>query len=102
MNSNWVNTYQITQNTDVNSISTTLMKLGQPIEEDEEVLFSFQAENYTRAAEIYNRFLGFEPYVLMPENSIEKRIYSLIGADNKEIKPVVLTLYKPLNIAEGE
>jgi hypothetical protein len=45
MNISWVNTYQIIQKSEGNSVSTTLMKLGQPIEEGEEVLFSFQAEN---------------------------------------------------------
>jgi len=102
LNNKWIDTYEIRKDKDKKSISHSLMKFGQPLDDNEEVIFTFEADNYTRASEIFNRFLGFEPYVSMPENVIAYRFFSLNDKDNNEIKEVTLTIYQPIENNSGE
>ena len=102
LNNKWVDKYEIRKDKDKKSISHTLMKFGQPIDENEEVIFTFEADNYTRASEIFNRFLGFEPYVPMPENITAIRNFELRDKKDTKIKDVSLTLYKPIKNNTGE
>ncbi len=103
LNNLWVNKYVILQEKDKNSISHSLIKWGQPIDEnDEEILFVFEAKNYTRASEVFRRFLGFEPYEPMPDDIIVKRIFDLKDRKGNKIKDVILSIYKPVKNNENE
>lgn len=58
--------YQLSQNESLNQ--TTLKLFGEPVEDEEEIVFVFSAKSYDDAMTIRNRFLGFPLYKPMSDN----------------------------------
>ena len=58
--------YQLSQNESLNQ--TTLKLFGEPVEDEEEIVFVFSAKANDDAMTIRNRFLGFPLYNPMSDN----------------------------------
>jgi hypothetical protein len=91
--------YKITTDKTNGSFSLSKYDAGLPTNED--VLFVFEADNYNKAAAIYNQFNGFEMYIPMSENIICERDLE-ISKNGIKIKDAKIIIYQAQKMQAGE
>jgi hypothetical protein len=80
----------------------SLQKADVPVEENDEILHTFEAENYKDAMNKRNILLGFGPYIPLPTNIIAQRKLTLFDKNKKPIHLVNAFIYEPIKVSETE
>jgi hypothetical protein len=93
-------TYVIIKHAIDNGISLQLA--NTPVEENGEIIHTFEAKNYNDAMAKRNELLGFGPYIPLPTNIIAQRQLTLFDKNKRPLQPVKTFIYEPTKVSETE
>jgi hypothetical protein len=80
----------------------SLQTADMPIQENCEVLYSFEAANFNEAMAKRNELLGFGQYIPLSENIIVERLLRVFDKNGKPLHPVKTFIYQPVKVSETE
>lgn len=95
----WGNIYGITE---LDNCISLYSKSQPPDNANEKTLLTFFADSYNDAMAIRNKFLGFEPYLPMPENIVATRQLAITDSQNAQTGKAEIIIYQPQEMLYGE